>query len=139
MLEEAVALTLSHDLVYLAVLLSADKLLVLVGKLDLHTHLILAALDKRNLVDHHHPCLDCIVGSVDGEGQVVKANLRLGVGTDIGQHGTDVGGRGGPEATLGGIRHDDPPRGTVELTSLYFKKKKKGLVLLPPRLRKETF
>ena len=112
------ALTLSHDLVYLAVLLSTDKFLVLVGKLDLHTHLILTAFDKRNLIDHHHPCLDCIVGSVDGECQVIKANLCLGVGADIGQHGTNVGGRGGPEATLGGIRHDDPPRGTVELPSL---------------------
>ena len=118
MLSDTVALTLSHNLVYLAVLLSTDKLLVLVGKLDLHTHLILATLDKRNLVDHHHPCLDCIVGSVDGKRQVIKANLCLGVGTDIGQHGTDVGGRGGPEATLSGIRHDDPPRGTVELPSL---------------------
>ena len=76
-------LTLSHDLVNLAVLLAADKLLVLVGQLNLHTHLVLAAHHEGNLVDDRHGSLDCIIGAVDRKGQVVKADLRFGVRTDI--------------------------------------------------------
>ena len=112
------ALTLPHDLVDLAVLLSADKFLVLVGKLDLDPHLVLATLDKGNLIDDHHARLDRIVGTVDGEGQIVEANLGLRVGADVGEHGADVGGRGSTEATLGRIGHYNPPRSAVELTSL---------------------
>lgn len=107
---------LAHDLVDLAILFATDKLLVLVGKLDLHPHLVLAPRDERNLVDNHHARLDGVVGTVDGEGQVVKAHLGFGIGADIGEHGPDIGGRRSTETTLGRVRHDDPPGGTVELT-----------------------
>lgn len=112
------ALTLPHDLVNLAVLLSTDKLLVLIGKFDLDTHLVLAALDKGDLVNDHHARLDRIVGTVDGKGQVVEADLGLRVGANVGEHSANVGRRGSTDATLSGVGHYNPPRSAVKLTSL---------------------
>lgn len=84
-------LTLSHDLVDLAVLLAADELLVLIRKFNLHAHLILTPLDEWNLIDDHHRRFHRVIRPIDGECQIVKAYFRARVGADIGQHRTNVG------------------------------------------------
>ena len=47
-------LTLTHDLIDLAILLATDELFVLICKLNLDTHLVRRPFDERYLVDHHH-------------------------------------------------------------------------------------
>lgn len=91
---DAMSLTLSHDLVDFAVLLAANKFLMLVGQLDLDTHLIGRTLDEWNLINDHHSCLDSIIGTVDGERKFLKANIGTRVCTDVGQHSSNVGRRG---------------------------------------------
>lgn len=76
-LDELNKLTLSHDFVDLAVLLTTDKLLVLIGELDLDTHLVLASRDEWNLVNNSHGSLHGIVGPIERESQIVEADLRL--------------------------------------------------------------
>ena len=102
-------LTLAHDLIDLAVLLATDKLFVLVGELDLDPHLILTAHDEGNLVDYGHGGLDGVVGSVDGESQVIETHFRLRVSTDVREHRANFGGRRGTKATLRRVGHDNPP------------------------------
>ena len=111
-------LTLAHDLVDFAVLLATDKLFVFVGQFNFDAHLILASRDEWNLIDNSHGSLDSVIGSIDRECQVVEADLCLGIGTDVGKHRSNVGRRRGSNATLCRIRHNDPPRGAVELASL---------------------
>lgn len=101
-------LTLAHNLVDLAIFLAADELFVLVGQLNLDPHLVGAALDEGNLVDDHHCRLYSIVGSVDGEGQILKADIGSRVRTDIREHGSDISWGWGAHASLR-IRHYDPP------------------------------
>ena len=68
-------LTLAHDLVDLAVLLAADEFFVLIGELDLHAHLVLTPLHKRDLVDNHHRRLHSVIRAINGEGEIVKAHF----------------------------------------------------------------
>lgn len=104
-----IGLTLAHDLIDLAVLLSTDKLLVLICKLDLDAHLVLASLHKWNLVDNHHCGFHCVVRPIDGKSEIVKADFGARIGADVRQHCADVRGRRSAEAALGRVRHDDPP------------------------------
>ena len=75
--------TLTHDLVDFPILLTTDKLLVLVRQLNLDTYLILSTLDEWYLVDDHHGGFDSIVGAIDGKCQLFEAYFRTGVGTNI--------------------------------------------------------
>ena len=63
-----ILLTLAHDLVDFAILLTTDEFLMLISQLDLHSHLVWCSFDKRNLIDHHHGGFDGIIGSVNSEG-----------------------------------------------------------------------
>lgn len=102
--------TLAHDLVYLAVLLSTHKLLVLVGKLDLDTDLVLGALDKGYLVDDHHGGFDSVVRSVNGESQLIEANLGSGIRANIRKHGANVSWRRSPHGSrLRRLGQHEPP------------------------------
>ena len=83
-------LTLPHNLVNLAVLLAAHKLLMFIGKLDLDTHLVLRTLHEGNLMDDHHSGFHCVVGSVDGKGELVEAYIAAGIRANIGEHSPDV-------------------------------------------------
>lgn len=115
-------LTLTHDLVNFAVLLSTDKLLVLIGQLDLDSHLIGHALDKGDLVDDHHRCLNGVVGTIDGKCQLVETDIGSRIGANVRKHGSDVRRRRSSHGIgLRRVRHHDPPRGAVELTSLGFR------------------
>jgi hypothetical protein len=67
--------TLPHYLIDLAILLAAYKFFVFVCEFDLHTYLVGAPLDKRDLIDDHHCCLDGIIRSVDRERQIFEANI----------------------------------------------------------------
>ena len=67
--------TLAHNLVYLAVLLATDKLLVLIGEFDLDSDLVLGTLDKWYLMDDHHGGFDRVVRSIDGECKLIEANF----------------------------------------------------------------
>jgi hypothetical protein len=51
----------AHDLVNLAVLLTADEFFVLVGKLDLHAHVVLRLLHEWDVADHHQSSPNSIV------------------------------------------------------------------------------
>lgn len=53
--------TLAHYLVDLPVLLPTHKLLMLIGKFDLDTDLVLSSLDEWNEVNDHHCSLDSVV------------------------------------------------------------------------------
>lgn len=83
-------LTLAHDLIDLSILLATDKLLVFVCQLNFYTHLIRGAFDEWNLVDHHHCRFDSIVRAVDGESQLIKADISARISTNVGQHSADV-------------------------------------------------
>ena len=110
--------TLTHYLIDLAILLAAHKFFMLVRKLNLNADLVWAPLHKGNLIDHHHSRLHSVVGSVDGEDQVFKAYIGTRICTDVREHCPDIRWRRSPHAALRGIRHKDPPRRTVKLTSL---------------------
>ena len=75
--------TLPHDLVDLAILLSTDKFLVLIGKLNLDTYLVLSPLDERYLVNDHHGSFNSVVGTVDGESELVEANLSCRIEANV--------------------------------------------------------
>ena len=75
--------TLAHDLVDFAVLLSTDKFLMLVCKLNLDTYLVLSPLDERYLVDDHHGSFDSIVGTVYRESELVEANLSRRIEANV--------------------------------------------------------
>jgi hypothetical protein len=51
----------AHDLVDLAVLLTTDEFFVLVGKLNLHTHVVLRLLHEWDVADHHQSSSNSIV------------------------------------------------------------------------------
>ena len=82
---------------------------MLIRQLDLDAHLVLASSDEGDLVDNGHGSLDGIVGSVDGERQVVEADFGFRVGTYIREHRSNIGSGWGTNTALGGIGHDDPP------------------------------
>lgn len=75
--------TLAHDLVDLPVLLSTNKLFVFVGKLYLDPDLILGSLDERDLLNDHHCSFDGVVGTIDGERQLIETDIGAGIGADI--------------------------------------------------------
>ena len=75
--------TLPHDLVDLAILLPTDKFFMLIRKLNLDTYLILSPLDKGYLVNDHHGSFNSVVGTVDGESELVKANLSCRIEADV--------------------------------------------------------
>ena len=75
--------TLAHDLVDLAVLLTANKLFMLICQLDLDTNLVLSPLYEGNLIDNHHGRLDRIVGTIDGKCQLVETHIGSGVRANI--------------------------------------------------------
>jgi hypothetical protein len=83
-------ITLAHDLVDLPILLPTDKLLVLVGKLNLDANLVIISIDKRYLVDHHHRCFDGIIRAVDSKSEFVKTDICARVYADIREHNADV-------------------------------------------------
>lgn len=100
---------MTHDLVDLAVLLAADKLLVLVRQLNLYTHLVLATLNEGNLVDNHHSSLDGVVGTIDGKVQIVEAYFSTGVRADVGKHRSDFNMAWTSHGSGSWIRHKNPP------------------------------
>ena len=65
----------AHDLVDLAVFLTADEFFVLIGELDLDTHVILRLLHKRDVADHHQRSPHSIIRSVDVKVELFKADL----------------------------------------------------------------
>ena len=69
-------LTLTHDLVDLPVLLAAHEFFMLIRKLDLDTHLVGRSLDERYLINDHHCCFDGVIRAINGEGELVKAQIR---------------------------------------------------------------
>ena len=75
--------TLPHDLIDLAVLLATDKFLVFICKLNLDAYLVLRPLDKGYLVNDHHGSFDSVVGTVDGESELIEANLSRGIETNV--------------------------------------------------------
>jgi len=68
-------LTLTHDFVDFAVLLTADKLLVFVCELYLHADLVGVPFDERDLTDNHHGVFDGVIGAIDGERELFKAQI----------------------------------------------------------------
>jgi len=105
-------IALTHDLVDFAVLLAADKLLVLIRKLHLNTQSALGALQERKAVDDRHCSLDRVVATVDVEVELLERDLSTRVDTNIGEHGPDVRRS---RLSLVRVGSGDPPRGTVEL------------------------
>lgn len=93
-IEDDLNATVAHDLVDLAVLLTTNKLFVLVGKLELDAHTVLGLLDKRNSFNHHHGSLYGVIGSIDVEVELLKADLGSGIDADIREHSTNIS-RGG--------------------------------------------
>ena len=91
---------MSHDLVDLPILLAADKLLVLIGEFDFDTHLILTSPDKWDLMNNNHSRLYRIVGAIDSERQIIKADFCSRVGADIGKHYPNISRRRDTESSL---------------------------------------
>ena len=85
---------MSHDLVDLAVLLAAHKLLVLVGKLNLDPNLILGLGDKGGLREIIQSPLDRVIGAGDVESHLVKDQISSRRVADFFQYGPDVDGPG---------------------------------------------
>lgn len=111
--------TLSHDFVDLAIFLAAHKLLVLVCKFDLDSDLVRRAIDERYRFDDHHSCFDSVVRAIDGECELLKADVGARVCADIAQHDADVIWRRRSDGRpLRWIWHHNPPRGTEELAGL---------------------
>ena len=88
--------TLSHDLVDFAILLATDKFLMLVGKFNLDTDLILSSFDEWYLVNDHHGRLDRVVRSIDIECEFLEANVGTRIRTDIREHHPNVSWRWSP-------------------------------------------
>ena len=99
-------LTLCHDFVYLAVLLTRDKFFMLIGKLNLDTHVVLRLLDERDVANHHESSSHGIVRSIDVEVKLLEADLSTRVDANVRQHGTNVS-RG--RRALRGVRVSDKP------------------------------
>ncbi len=78
-------LTLTHDLVDLAILFPADEFLVLAGELKLDSDLVLGSSDKGHLGYDHQGGLDGIIRAGDGESQLVKRDIGIRICTDIGE------------------------------------------------------
>lgn len=85
-----IAQTLAHNLVDLAVFLSTDKLLVLIGELDLDSNLVLGLSHKVQFGNYPKGRLDCVVGAGNGEGHLVIRNIRIRIGTDVAEHCSDI-------------------------------------------------
>lgn len=66
------ALTLAHDFINLAILLSTDELLVFVGELDLDPDLILCMLDPLDLRNDPERRFDGIIRSGNAESHLVE-------------------------------------------------------------------
>lgn len=113
--ENDLNIALAHYFVNLAVLLAANELLMLVGKLDLGPKCRLRASYEWERVDDGHGSLDGIVAAIDVEIGLFEGDLSTGVDANIRKHDADVGGRG---LTLRRIKAGQPPRGTVELAGL---------------------
>lgn len=105
-IEDDLHTTVAHDLVDLAILLTTDELFVLVGKLDLHTHIVLRLLHEWNVTDDHQSSPDSIVGSVDVEVELLEADFSARVDADVGEHRTYVSGC---RWALCGVRVSDEP------------------------------
>lgn len=105
--------TLSHDFVDLAILLAANELLVLIGKLDLDTNLVLRVRHKLDLRQHGQSSLDGVIRASDVEAKPVEGDISTRIGTDIAKHCSDVRLIG----QLPGFKLHIPPCG-VELTGL---------------------
>ena len=65
----------AHDLVDLAVLLAADKLLVFVGELNLDTHVVLRLLHEWDIANHHQSSSHSIIRPVDMEVELLEADF----------------------------------------------------------------
>lgn len=68
---------LPHDFVDFSILLSTDKLLVLIGELDLDSNLVLRVHHKFDLRDHHQSSFDSLVRACNVKCQLVKANISI--------------------------------------------------------------
>ena len=65
-------LTLTHNLIDLPILLSADEFFMFVGKFDLDSNMALCMFDKRYLLNDHHGSFNGVVGPIDGEGKLFE-------------------------------------------------------------------
>lgn len=109
---------MAHDLVDLAVLLSAHKLLVFVCQFDLDSHLILRASHEGNVVNDHQSGFDRIVGAVDCKTELFKRYIGARVGTNVRENASNFGRGREARDSLRRVGLNDPPRSTVELASL---------------------
>ena len=106
---------MAHNLVDLAVLLTADEFLVLVCELDLDAHVVLRFLHEWDVADDHQCSSNSIVRSIDVEVELLKADFSAGVDADIGEHSANIGGC---RWSLRRVRMGNEPRSTVELAGL---------------------
>ena len=56
---------------------------MLIGKLYLHTDLVLCAFYERYLVYDHHRSLHCIIRAIDREREFVEANVSTRISADV--------------------------------------------------------
>lgn len=115
----------AHDLVNFAVFLSADKLLVLIGKLNLDAHVVLRLLDEGDVANDHQGSSDSIIGSIDVEVELLEADFGTGIDTDVREHRTNIESS---RWTLRRVGVSNKPRCTVELASLNFVSVGNGVV-----------
>lgn len=105
---------LAHNLVDFAIFFAADELLVLIGQLDLDPNLILGLDQEFHIRDHSKSRLDGIIGASHSKVQLIKRQIGIRVGTNITEHGSDIGRVG----KLPGLWLLDEPSSAVELTCL---------------------
>jgi hypothetical protein len=89
--EDDLHAAVAHDLVDLAVLLTADKFFMLIGELDLHAHVVLRLLDKGDVANHHQSSSYSVVGAVNVEIELLKADFSTRVDANVREHGAHIG------------------------------------------------
>ena len=113
-IEDDLDVAVAHDLVDLAVLLSAHKFLVLIGEFDLNTNLVLSCGEELDLRQDLESLLDGLIRPSKRKGDLIKGNIGIGVGANVAEQGPELL-RAGKQAR---ILLADPPRGMVKLASL---------------------